>query len=179
MILQLLLQNYEWWQYLINLLISIFGRSLDLISTRYVSKELKLETNKLAQRIGWKGMIAMQVPILLLGTLDFYISFFILWWSLLLFANNIEGSYYIRELGEENYYQELKSKVQKSKTWKIIISECSNILKFTLAGIFIIIFLFILNDLLAVFLIALALVIEGLVGAISSMLYLISLKKEG
>ena len=178
LIFQLIIRDVEWWQFLINLLISMIGRSLDLFSTRYVSKELKLETNKLAKRVGWKGMILMQIPILILGTLEFYISFFILWWSLLLFANNIEGSYYIRDMGEESYYQELKYRVQKSETWKIVFSECSNILKFSLAGIFIIVFLFILNDLLAVFLIALALIIEGLIGSINSIFYLLGLKKN-
>ena len=178
MIFQLILREVIWYQFLINFSISIIGRSLDLISTRYVSKELKLETNKLAKRVGWKGMVLMQIPIIILGTLDFYISFFIFWWSILLFANNIEGSWYIREAGEENYQQELKSNVKKTKTWKIIFSEFSNILKFTLAGVSILIFLFILNDLIAVLLIALALIIEGLVGALSSIFYLIGLKKN-
>ena len=78
MIFQLILREVSWYQFLINISISIIGRSLDLISTRYVSKELKLETNKLAKRVGWKGMVLMQIPIIILGTLDFYISFFIL-----------------------------------------------------------------------------------------------------
>jgi len=178
MIFQLIIREVQWYQYVINILISIIGRSLDILSTRYVSKELKLETNKLAKRIGWKGMILMQIPIIVLGALDFYFSFFILWWSILLFANNIEGSWYIREAGEEQYQQEIKSQVKKSKAWKIIFSEFSNILKFTLSGIFILIFLFLLKDLLAVFLICIALIIEGILGAISSISYLLDLKKS-
>ncbi|GAG91205.1 unnamed protein product, partial [marine sediment metagenome] len=84
MFFQLIVREVQWYQYVINILISLLGRILDLISTRYVSKELKLETNKLARRIGWKGMVLMQIPIIILGSLDFYISFFIFWWSLLL-----------------------------------------------------------------------------------------------
>ncbi len=178
MFFQLIVREVQWYQYVINILISLFGRILDLISTRYVSKELKLETNKLARRIGWKGMILIQIPIIILGSLDFYISFFIFWWSLLLFANNIEGSWYIRETGEEKYQQEIESQVKNSKTWKNIFSEFSNILKFTLAGIFILVFLFLLNDLLAVFLICVALIIEGIFGAVSSISYLLGLKKD-
>lgn len=178
MIFQLILQEVQWYQYLINILITIIGRLLDLLSTRYVSKELKLETNKLAKRIGWKGMVLMQIPLVILGALDFYLSFFILWWSVFLFANNIEGSWYIKEAGEAKYHKELESRVKKSTVWKILFSEISYIIKFSLAGIFIIIFLFIYNDLLAVFLICLALIIQGIFGAISSISYLLNLKKS-
>lgn len=178
MIFQLIFQEVEWYQFLINALISIMGRSLDLFSTQYVSKELKLETNKLAKRIGWKGMILMQIPIVILGSLDFYFSFFIFWWSIFLFANNIEGSWYIKEAGEDKYHEELESRVKKSKTWKIIFSELSSLMRFTLAGIFILIFLFVFEDLLAVFLISLALIIQGIFGTISSISYLLDLKKE-
>ena len=178
MIFQLITQELQWYQFLINTLITIIGRSLDLISTRYVSKELKLETNKLARRIGWKGMILMQIPLIVLGALDFYFSFFIFWWSLLLFANNIEGSWYIREAGEEKYHKELTNRVKNSVVWRIFFSEISYIIKFTLAGVFIIIFLFIYKDLLAVFLICIALIIQGIFGTISSISYLLHLRKS-
>ena len=123
-------------------------------------------------------MILMQIPIVILGSLDFYFSFFILWWSIFLCANNIEGSWYIKETGEEEYQNELKSRLKKSGIWKIVFSELSSILKFTLAGVFIIIFLFVFNDLLAVLLISLALIIQGIFGTISSILYLLELKKN-
>jgi len=178
MMFQLILQNVEWYQFIINAFITIIGRLLDMLSTRYVTKELKLETNKLARKIGWRGMIILQIPIIILGSIDFYFSFFILWWSIFLFANNIEGSWYIREAGEEEYQKEIKSRLQKSKKWKIMFSELSSIFKFTLAGIFILIFLFLFKDLLAIFLIALALIIQGIFGTISSILYLLDLKRE-
>ncbi|MFX0104313.1 MAG: hypothetical protein ACFE75_02340 [Candidatus Hodarchaeota archaeon] len=178
MILQLILQNTQWYQFFLNTLITVVGRLLDMLSTRYITKELKLETNKIARRLGWRGMILMQIPIVILGALDFYLSFFILWWSIFLFANNIEGSWYIKQVGEEKYQKELKARLETSKTRKIIISELSSVLKFTLAGIFIIIFLFVFNDLLAVFLIALALIIQGVFGTISSILFLLDLKRD-
>ena len=122
-------------------------------------------------------MLLMQIPLIILGTLDFYFSFFILWWSLFLFANNIEGSWYIKEAGEDKYYKELKARTKNASIKKIIFSEFSYILKYTTAVIFIIIFLFLYIDLLAVFLIALALVVQGIFGTISSLLYLFRLRK--
>ena len=178
MIFQLILQNAQWYQFLLNILITIIGRLLDMLSTRYVTKELKLETNKIARRLGWRGMILMQIPIVILGALDFYLSLFILWWSVFLFANNIEGSWYIKQVGEDQYQKEIKTRLETSKTWKIVFSELSSVLKFTLAGVFIIIFLFVFNDILAIFLIALALIIQGIFGTISSILYLLELKRN-
>ena len=144
MLLQLINRNVEWFQYLINLFIVIIGRALDILSTRYVTKELKLETNKLARKLGWKGMILIQIPLIIIGSLDFYFAFFIFVWSLFLFANNIQGSWYVREIGEDKYQEELKNHVKNSKAWKIIFGELSNLLTFTLAGIFILVFIFIL-----------------------------------
>lgn len=178
MIFQLINRNGEWYQYFINAFIVIIGRSLDILSTRYVTKELKLETNKLAQKLGWKGMILIQIPLIIIGALDFYFAFFIFIWSLFLFANNIEGSWYVKEVGEESYQKELKSHVDKSKTWKIIFSELSSILTFSIAGILILFFLFIIKDILIVILIAVSLICHGLLGTIRSIQYLIGLKKE-
>ncbi|MFX0030841.1 MAG: hypothetical protein ACFE8B_16630 [Candidatus Hermodarchaeota archaeon] len=178
MIFQLITREVQWYQFLINALITVLGRSLDLLSTRYVSKELRLETNRLARRIGWRGMILMQIPLIVLGALDFYFSFFIFWWSILLFANNIEGSWYIKEAGENEYYNELQCRVKSSTIGKILFSELSYIIKFTVAGIFIIIFLFVYYDLLAVFLICFALIIQGIFSAISSISYLLHLRRN-
>jgi hypothetical protein len=175
---QLIIQGVHWSQFLVNACITIIGRLLDILSTRYVTKELKLETNRIARKLGWRGMILLQIPIVILGSLDFYFSFFILWWSILLFANNIEGSWYVREVGEGEYQKEIKSRLETSKKWKIIFGELASVLKFTFAGIFIIIFLFVLKDLLAVFLISLALIIQGIFGTISSILYLFELKRH-
>jgi VIT1/CCC1 family predicted Fe2+/Mn2+ transporter len=178
MLFQLILQDTQWYQFLVNAIITIIGRALDILSTRYVTKELKLETNRIARKIGWKGMLLMQIPIIILGSLDIYFSFFIFWWSVFLFANNIEGSWYIKQAGEEAYQKELKDRLNQSKTWKVVFSELSSFLKYTLAGIFILVFLFIFNDLIAILLISLAFIIQGIFGTISSILYLLDLKKD-
>ncbi|MFX1315334.1 MAG: hypothetical protein ACFE9T_05685 [Promethearchaeota archaeon] len=178
MIFQLIMQDVEWYQYFINTFIIIIGRLLDIVSTRYVSKELKLETNKLARRIGWRGMILLQIPIVILGSLDFYLAFFVFIWSLFLFANNLMGSWNTKQIGEDQYYEELKSRLRETKNWQIIISEISYIFTFTLTGIFIIVFLFVFNDVIALIFISLALICQGLLTTFRSMKYLFDLKKE-
>ena len=177
MIFQLITHNVEWYQYIINAILAILGRSLDILSTRYVSKELKLETNRLARRVGWRGMVLIQVPIVVLGSLDFYLALFIFFWSLFLLANNLEGSWYVREVGEDKYHEELKMRVNNSKTWKIVLGELSHVIQLTITGIFVVIFLFVFNDVLAVFFVAFALICQGLLGSIRSISYLLNLKK--
>jgi hypothetical protein len=165
-------------QFVFNALIVIFGRILDITSTRYVTRELKLETNKLARKIGWRGMILLQIPIVFLGSLDFYFAIFIFFWSILLFGNNIQGSWYIKEVGENNYRKELSSNLKVTKPWKIIIGEISLLITFTFSGLFIIIALYVFDDIIAVFFIALALICQGILGTVRSLRYLFALKKE-
>jgi hypothetical protein len=178
MLFQLLFKDVKDYQFIVNAIIVIFGRGLDIISTRYVTKELRLETNKIARKIGWKGIILTQVPLIIFGSLDLYFAFFIFFWSLLLFANNIQGSWYIKEVGEDKYQEELQGYLKKAKIWKIFCGEISQLLTFTLSGIFILLFLFIFKDVLAVFFICLALICQGALATFRSIQYLFNLKKS-
>ena len=130
MIFQILLQNVGEYQILYNAIIAAIGRALDIVSTRYVSKEL------------------IQVPLILICCLDFYLALFIFVWSFYLFANNLEGSWYVKQVGEDKYQKELKGFVEKSKTLRIVLGEISSLLTFTLSGAFILIFLFVFFELI-------------------------------
>ncbi len=174
MLLQILTQNST---FLINFFIVTAGRSLDMLSTYYVTAKLKLETNKLARKIGWKGMMLMQIPILILGSLDLYLAIFIFLWSLYLCANNLESSWYVRKKGEEKYYEELREMLRQTPVRKIVIGEISMILSFSFSGILILILVFIFNDLIAAFFISLAMICHGVLGSYRSLSYLISLRK--
>lgn len=175
MLMQLIYQNSN---FLINLLIVSIGRTLDILSTYYVTAKLKLETNKIARRIGWKGMILVQIPILILGSLDFYLALFIFLWSLYLFANNLESSWFIRDKGEEQYYNDLKDILKRTPVTKIIIGEISLIFSFSVSGVLMLILVFIFRDFIAAFFIGLAMVCHGLLGSYRSLRYLLSLRKE-
>jgi len=175
--IQIIISEVKVIQFVFNALIVIFGRILDIASTRYVTRELKLETNKLARKIGWRGMILLQIPIVFLGSLDFYFALFIFFWLILLFGNNIQGSWYIKEVGENNYRKELHSNLKVTKPWKIIIGEISLLITFTFSGLFIIIALYVFEDIIAVFFIALALICQGIIGTVRSLRYLFELKK--
>ena len=178
MIFQILLRNAPEYQYLINAILATIGRALDIISTRYVSKELKLETNKFAKRLGWPGAIFIQIPLIIICSLDFYLSLFLFIWSFYLFANNLEGSWYIKQVGEEKYQQELKNHLYNTKTLKIVLGEISSLLTFTISGTLILIFVFIIKDMIGVILICFILILQGIIGTIRSIKYLLNLKQE-
>ncbi|MFX1405723.1 MAG: hypothetical protein ACFFBW_02110 [Promethearchaeota archaeon] len=175
---QIIIRDVGNWLYILNIILVIFARFLDMFSTYYISKELQLETNKLARRLGWKGMIIMQIPIIILGSLDFYFALFIFCWSLLLFGNNIQGSWYVKKVGEEAYQKELSSQLDSVKSWKIIFSELSYLITFSFTGLLIILAIFIYNDKIAVFFISLALICQGIIGSVRTIHYLLELKKE-
>ncbi|MBD3255992.1 MAG: hypothetical protein GF383_12930 [Candidatus Lokiarchaeota archaeon] len=178
MLYQLIFKTESQYQYLINAIIVIIGRSLDILSTRYVTKELKLETNKIARKLGWKGMVLIQIPLIILGSLDLYFAFFIFVWSLFLFANNVQGSWYINEIGEETYREGIKETAKNTKSWKIFLSEFSYVFSFTIIGILILIFILVFNDLIAVFFISLALILQGILGTFRSLKYVFELRRE-
>ncbi len=178
MIFQILLRNVPEFQYIINAIIATIGRTLDIISTRYVSKELQLETNKFARRLGWPGAILIQVPLIILCSFDFYFALFLFVWSFYLFANNLEGSWYIKQVGEEQYKNELKNQLNQSKPLRIVLGEISSLLTYTISGILILFFIFVLNDYIGVVFICVALIFQGIMGTIRSIKYLLQLKKE-
>lgn len=48
-------------QYLINLAIAVTGRTLDLLSTWYLTPTLECELNPIAKRVGWKRWISLNL----------------------------------------------------------------------------------------------------------------------
>ncbi|MDD2778490.1 MAG: hypothetical protein PHS47_03385 [Methanocellales archaeon] len=49
------------WQYLINIAIAVTGRTLDLLSTWYLTPTLEWELNPIAKRAGWKRWISLNL----------------------------------------------------------------------------------------------------------------------
>ena len=81
-------------------------------------------------------------------------------------------------MGEEEYQKELQESVKHTSSMKILIGEISSLLSFTCAGILILVFLFLFRDLIAVFFIALALILQGILATLRSVSYLVTLGKE-
>ncbi len=158
-------------EFLLNAALTALGRILDLTSTHYVTRQLLLETNRRVQKAGWRGAILMQIPAIVVGSFNTYIAFFILLWSIFVAASNLEGSYYVREKGEEAYYKELREMVKRTSWRKLIIGEINLIASMVVAGVLLFVFLA-MEDSLGIMMVALALIAHGTMKTVRALQYL-------
>ncbi|MHA1695577.1 MAG: hypothetical protein ACTSWG_13655 [Candidatus Helarchaeota archaeon] len=128
-----------WNLFVINISLTALGRLLDLLSTYRVTPNFKLETNRLVSKLGWWGAILIQIPIIVLGGFLFQIALFIFTWSVLIAANNISGTWFIKGLkeGEKTYSELLKQSAKNAKWYNILLDESAPLLLFTLPNVII------------------------------------------
>lgn len=175
-------------QYLINCLVIICGRGLDIWSTYRITPKLDLETNYLIRKIGWKGGIILQIPMIILGAFFNTFTIFIFVFSFIITAHNISGSWLARGLGEEEYTKVLKEGLSKVKNFRsIILDELSPFLIYCIPNMLIWFFFFQVvpfstdifteNSVIAyIFMITFAIFFFGLISTIRNIFYLIRLK---
>ena len=85
------------------LVLLLFSRAMDFLSTWLATPNLVLEANPIARRLGWRWGIPVNVAL----------CFGFAWWplpaiiisttSVLVAARNFQGAWLMRSLGEENY----------------------------------------------------------------------------
>jgi len=119
------MSSLDFLYYLINLLITSAGRLLDLLSTYYITPNLELETNRIISKLGWKGSILLQVPLILLGAFYRPIAIFFLTWSIIVASSNIAGAWFVRNIpgGDSQYAELLKASAKKTNIRNIILDE--------------------------------------------------------
>ncbi len=177
--------------YLFNLGITALGRALDLISTYYITPNLKLETNKIVGRFGWKGAILIQIPVIIFGTFFRPIAIFFLVWSIIIAASNISGAWFIRHFpgGDVKYSEFLKNAAKKAKLRNILLDEITPLILFALPSLLFWIWVqlegFIILDLILeetflsyLLIITGALILHGFMSFIRNFLYIYRLRRE-
>ncbi len=123
--------------YLINAGITALGRALDLLSTYYITPNLELETNTLISRLGWKGSILLQVPLVVFGALIRPAAVFFFAWSVIIAASNISGAWFVRNLpgGDAQYADLLEQSARRAKLRNIILDESPPLVFYTIPNI--------------------------------------------
>jgi hypothetical protein len=177
--------------YLLNVGLGLLGRALDLVSTYYITPHLKLETNWLIRRLGWKGSIILQIPLILLGTFFRELAIFILVWSIIVASSNISGAWFVRNLpeGDEKYFELLRASAQRAKFRNILLDESPPLVLFVIPNVLIWIWIHLevgnTFDLLFqgtfisyVLIITAALILHGSMSFIRNILYVSRLKRE-
>ncbi len=168
-------------EFFLNAVLTGLGRMLDLATTYYVTRQMVLETNRRIQKAGWRGAILLQIPAIVVGAFNTYIAFFILMWSVFVATSNLEGSYYVRDKGEDAYFKELRELVNRTPWRKLVLGEINLLGSMVIAGILLLVFLG-LQDGLGIFMVALALIVHGILKTVKAIQYLkrlrVSTEKE-
>jgi hypothetical protein len=181
----------DFFYYLLNIGLSLLGRALDLCSTYYITPHLKLETNWLIRKLGWKGSIILQIPLILLGTFFRELAIFTLAWSIIVASSNISGAWFVRNLpeGDEKYFELLRASAQRAKFRNILLDESPPLVLFVIPNVLIWIWIQLevgnVFDLLFketfisyILIITAALILHGSMSFIRNLMYVSRLKRE-
>ena len=177
--------------YVINASLTAFGRLLDLLSTYYITPNLDLETNKLISRLGWKGSMLIQIPLIVFGAFFRPIAVFFLAWSVIIAASNISGAWFIRNFpgGDKEYSKLLKNSAKKAKLRYIILDETPPLVLYVAPNCFVWVWIHLevgnILDLIVqetfisyVLIITGALMLHGIMGFVRNVLYITRLRSE-
>ncbi len=106
---------------ILNIIILGLGRFLDLLSTWYGSPNLDLEMNSWMRKVGWKGVILINVAFILIFPFIMQERSFIFAILSALFAlRNFQMSTIARALGEESY-RKIYGKYVANSPWHIFL----------------------------------------------------------
>ncbi|MEM1658959.1 MAG: hypothetical protein QXX87_02145 [Candidatus Jordarchaeales archaeon] len=125
----------DWFPLVVNAFIAGVGRALDLASTLYVTPRLKLETSRVVGRLGWKGAVVLQIPIIVLASLHVFVSLLVFFFSLFLAAGNVQGAWFVKGVGEEKYFEMIVKAASKAKWREIVVSEAAHLALYTVPAV--------------------------------------------
>ena len=126
--------------YLINLILCGLGRFLDIGSTWYASRTLLLESNLLAKKMGWKGILIFNIAICFLAAIDFHLSLIIFVVSALAASNNVGKAWVTQTVGEEEYSEIFKEWVRRAELKRLVFSNIGSSIIFLSIGLFLMFF---------------------------------------
>ncbi len=97
----------DWVPLLVNATLADVGKGIDLLSTWYVTPRLRLKTGGLISKFGWKGAIALQLPVIMLASFHLLAALFVFvfFFSLFLTFGNVQGAWFVRRVGEKRYFR--------------------------------------------------------------------------
>ncbi len=115
-------------------LLVLFGRAMDLLSTWMVTPSLALEANPVARRLGWRGGVAVScVAALVLGLLPLA-AISVTTTSLLVAARNAQSAWLVRSLGEQEYRQWIAARYRSGSRATFLAGLAMNSVPFALIG---------------------------------------------
>ncbi len=114
--------------YFLLLLLLVFARGMDFLSTWIATPNLVLEGNPLAKRLGWKWGLLLNV--VLVGVLARWplSAIVVATASVLVAARNFQSAWLMHSLGEENYRRWHVERVQETRITLYLLCLAGNTL---------------------------------------------------
>src|SRR5215471_1263769 len=114
--------------YFLLLLLLIFSRGMDILSTRVATPNLVLEGNPIAKVLGWRWGIPLNI--VLCFALAFHWFSAIVWStiSVLVAARNFQSAWLMRSMGEEAYRDWHIARIQETRITLFLFCLAGNTL---------------------------------------------------
>ena len=114
--------------YFLLLLLLVFARGMDFLSTWIATPNLVLEGNPLAKKLGWKWGLLLNV--VLVGVLAMWplSAIVVATASVLVAARNFQSAWLMHSLGEENYRRWYVERVQETRITLYLLCLAGNTL---------------------------------------------------
>jgi membrane protein implicated in regulation of membrane protease activity len=114
--------------YLLLLLLLVFARGMDFLSTWIATPNLVLEGNPLAKKLGWKWGLLLNVA--LVGVLAMWplSAIVVATASVLVAARNFQSAWLMHSLGEENYRRWHVERIQETRITLYLLCLAGNTL---------------------------------------------------
>jgi hypothetical protein len=100
--------------YVIMLVLLLFGRGMDFLSTWLATPNLVLEGNPLAKKLGWKWGAALNVVLCFCFAFWPLTAIIVITAGLLVAAHNFHSAWLMRSMGEEAYRQWFSERLEQT-----------------------------------------------------------------
>lgn len=102
-------------EYMFLLLLVLFSRGMDVLSTRVATPNLVLEGNPVAKILGWRWGIPLNVVLCFALAFHWYSAIVISTVSVLVAARNFQSAWLMRSMGEEAYRDWHIARIQETR----------------------------------------------------------------
>ena len=113
-------------EYLVMLALLVFSRGMDFLSTWIATPNLVLEGNPLANKLGWRWGLALNVVMVLVLAVWALSAIVVATASVLVAARNFQSAWLMRSLGEDAYREWHVQRVQETRVTLYLICLAGN-----------------------------------------------------
>jgi hypothetical protein len=120
--------------YLLFLLLLVFARGMDFLSTWVATPNLVLEGNPIAKKLGWFWGVPINVAICLLLAHSALSAIVVSTTSVLVASRNFQSAWLMRSMGEEAYRDWYVSRIQETRITLYLACLAGNTLLIAAVG---------------------------------------------